>query len=278
MTPTRTWAAMAAALFLVAVLVGALVGCGGTQRTAPGSQAAADGASQGGAVPRFRMDADHEVYPTVGEITEATDTIVVGQVVGHSTEPGVSPGVDAAGDPLPAIPHTDHLVSVAAVVNGPGAGGGAIHLVVAGGMTPEGEYVLEGAPQLSDGESALFFLVDGADGRFYPLAGGAAVAPGTGEGTFSLPADATGGSARIISQGEVAAAVGATASSDGGGHADGAAATIGGALAAHKHSAQKHRCPRKAKKKAKRAGKCVKRKHHKHRQHKPHRSRGHQAE
>ncbi len=129
----------------------------------------------------------------------------------HAVEPGVSPGVDALGDPLPAIPHTDYAVTMLNVFKGSMASGDTIQVMLAGGDTPEGEFVLEGAPAVNDGESALFFLVAGGEGRYYPLAGGAAIAARGADGTFSLPPDATGEAAHAVSEAEVRAAVGSQA-------------------------------------------------------------------
>jgi hypothetical protein len=267
-TRNRRWQAGAALAF--AAIIGAAVLVLGTSSRATRQATAAavpSGPSPASVAaerrPRFRLDADHATYATVPEIAAAADTIVNGQVVSETTEPGESPGVDALGDPLPAIPHTDHAIVVATTLKGTVAPGSTIHVTVAGGDTAEGEYVLEGAPQIGDGESALFFLVTGEDGRYYPLAGGAAVATRLADGSFALPADATGGAPRSVSEDEVKAAVGATPSS-GGGNGGGGGRAVTPAPVPHPFH-----CRKGTKKKKAKGGRlrCVKRHHH----HKHHR-------
>jgi hypothetical protein len=212
------------------------------------------------------MDADHDTYATVPAIAGAADVIVSGQVVSHTTEPGESPGADALGDPLPAIPRTDYSVAVSTVFKGAVGSGSTIHVVIAGGTNAEGKFVLDGAPEIQDGEAALFFLVSGGDGRYYPLAGGAAVAARVGPDTYSLPPDATGESGHVVSEGEVRAALGSSPP----------AATIAASAAAAPapgHRAPHHHCRKGLRaKKVRGKARCVKaRRHHKHKHRKHHR-------
>jgi len=142
--------------------------------------------------PTFRMDADHPTYPTIEDVSSAAETIITGIVVSHSTEPGESPGVDALGEPLPAIPHTNYIVDVTKVLKGSATAGSSLIVTLAGGSTPSGQFILDGAPEIRDSDTDLFFLQVGSSGKYYPLAGGAAVAVRNPEGAFSLPSDATG--------------------------------------------------------------------------------------
>ncbi len=157
-----------------------------------------------GEVPVYRMDADHPTYPTVGEVNTAADAVLVGQVLSESTDDGESPGNDTLGDPLPAIPHTNYVVKVSSSVKGGVAEGSTILVALTGGTTPEGEFVLDGAPEISVGSTYLFFL-QAAGGSYYPLAGGAAVASNRGDGTFELPADATGEGSLVFTEAELRA-------------------------------------------------------------------------
>jgi hypothetical protein len=250
----------------LAIALAAAVGVVGVSSSASSGRAAP---SSG--LPLYRMDTDHATYPTVPEISNAADTIVNGQVVSHTTEPGESPGVDALGDPLPAIPRTDYLVSVAAVLKGAVSPGSTIHLVLAGGNTEEGEFVLEGAPKITDGEAALFFLVSGGEGRYYPLAGGAAVATRLADGTFLLPPDATGEAAHAISEGEVQTALGSSTGSSGGGGAAAPATVVPAAAPVPRAPSHRVHC-RKGfeKKKVKGKPKCVKKRHNHKKRHKHH--------
>lgn len=144
------------------------------------------------ALPTYRMQADHATYPAVGDVSAAAEEIVVGKVLSESTESGSSPGNDAYGDPLPPIPHTNYSVSVLTVLKGTVQAGDTIVVSLSGGTTPEGEFVLDGAPEIHVGDTAMFFLRADANGRYYPLAGGAAVAPLQADGSYALPPDATG--------------------------------------------------------------------------------------
>lgn len=245
------------ALFSLAAVVGVVVGT--SSSASSGRTVASNG------LPLYRMDADHATYPTVPEISGAADTIVRGQVVSHTTEPGESPGVDALGDPLPAIPRTDYLVAVASVLKGAVDVGSTIHVVLAGGTTDEGEFVLEGAPKITDGEAALFFLVSGG-GRYYPLAGGAAVAARLADGTFSLSPDATGEVSHAISEAEVQTALGSSPGPSGGDAA--APATAAPVPPARSH---RLRCRKGLKKKkVKGKSKCAKKQHGHKKRHKHH--------
>lgn len=251
----------------VALALAAAVGVVGISSSASSGRAAP---SSG--LPIYRMDTDHATYPSLPEISTAADTIVNGQVVSHTTEPGESPGVDALGDPLPAIPRSDYLVSVAAVLKGVVGTGSTIHVVLAGGTTGEGEFVLEGAPKITDGEAALFFLVNGGEGRYYPLAGGAAVATRLADGTFLLPPDATGEAAHAISEGEVQTALGSSTGSSVGGGGAAAPATAPPAVAPVPPAPSHRLHCRKGlkKKKVKGKPKCVKKRHSHKKRHKHH--------
>jgi hypothetical protein len=182
--------ALAAAL--VAIVI-ALAGNGSSGERRP---------EDAGAVPVYRMDADHATYPTVGGVKADADTVLVGNVLSESTEAGQSPGDDALGDPLPAVPHTNYVVKVSSSLKGGLAEGATILVSLTGGTTPEGEFVLDGAPEISVGNTYLFFLQSSAD-RYYPLAGGAAIASDRGDGTFELPTDATGGEPLVLTEAEL---------------------------------------------------------------------------
>ncbi|HEX4306197.1 MAG TPA: hypothetical protein VHZ54_09185 [Solirubrobacterales bacterium] len=270
------WYASGAALAVAALAVMAVVLLGSSSSAAPIGPASTGrvAAAPAGNLPVYRMDADHETYPALPEISTAADTIVTGQVLSHTVEPGESPGVDALGDPLPAVPHTVYAVAVYTVLKGGVSAGATIDIVVAGGSTPEGEYVLEGAPAINDGETALFFLVSGGEGRYYPLAGGAAVATRDAEGNFSLSPDATGEVAHTVSEAEVQAALGtqpppSSGSSGGGGGATGPTPSKP-TVTPPAHQLHCHKGF--AKKKVKGKLKCVKQqRHHKaHKHHKRH--------
>jgi hypothetical protein len=189
----RSWKGLAACVAVLgAVVLAVLI-----------IEAAPDGsrpASRPSDLPTFRLEADHPTYANVGSASADADLIVRGTVLSHTTEAGVSPGVDGLGDPLPPLPHTNHVVEVLEVVKGGVAVGTTIVVSLAGGTTEEGQFILDGAPEIHDGDTAFFFLDDGGDGRYYPLAGGAAVAHQKPDGSFALPQDATGADPVIFTE------------------------------------------------------------------------------
>lgn len=180
----RSWkaAAVPAAVFAALLLAVLLAGASDGPRSP----------SRPGDLPTFHLDTDHPTYSSVGSVSAAADLIVRGTVLSHTTEAGKSPGVDALGDPLPPVPRTNYAVSVLEVVKGGTSAGATIVVSLSGGTTEDGQFILDGAPEIHDGDTAMFFLEAGGDGRYYPLAGGAAVAPQSADGSFALPPDATG--------------------------------------------------------------------------------------
>jgi hypothetical protein len=256
------WLAALVALLIVVAVVG-------TSVSGQGSATQVSSESRSPATPVFRLDADHPTYAGLGEITAGTEVIVIGEVLSHTTEPGESPGVDALGDPLPAIPHTNYSVSVQEVLSGPIAAGSVIAVSLSGGKSSSGEFVLDGAPEIHDGDVAMFFLV-GSGGLYYPLAGGAAVAVRDAEGKFVLPADATGQQSLAFTGSEVEAVLGAGSGSGGGaGGNSGGGGQSGGGGGDSGGGEKPLRCKRHFKKRKKK-GKvvCVRMRHRKRRHHK----------
>jgi hypothetical protein len=188
-------------LWVAAGLTALALGCIGLARSTNSSDREPRGMAQS---PVFRLDADHATYPSVDGIAGAASLIVRGTVISHTTEAGVSPGVDALGDPLPAIPHTNYLISILTTLKGSAPGGNVV-ASLSGGTTEAGKFVLDGAPEIVDGGTYIFFLGAQGEGKYYPLAGGAAVAAEQPDGSFALPADATGAAPLVFTQAEVPA-------------------------------------------------------------------------
>ncbi len=167
------------------------------------------------APPTFHLDTDHAVYDSLAVISAAADTIVVGTVLSHTIVPGDT-GVDSAGDPLPPVPHTNYAVEVSSVIKGAPVVGSTITVVVVGGTTSSGNFVLDGGPDLEDASSAMLFLSSAADGEYYPLAGGAAVGQQQPDGTFLLPSQATGTTTQRLTPDQVLEVVAGPSRSSGG--------------------------------------------------------------
>lgn len=154
-------------------------------------------------IPIYHLDTDHPTYENADEIAAAATTIVFGKVQSTDTEPGESPGVDAFGDPLPAVPRTNYSIEIINSIKGSVTADSTITVTLVGGTNSEGHFVLDGGPELQAGSERLFFLIQGTDNNFYPLAGGAAVATKNSDGTYTLPPDATGSASLTISEGEI---------------------------------------------------------------------------
>jgi hypothetical protein len=199
MTSSRSKALVAAAL---AVAIAILVAVASVGSDASGDQG--DGTVESGSLPIYRLDTDHATYAAVPQVSGASPVILTGEVLSHSFEAGESAGVDALGDPLPPVPHTNYSVNVIKVLKGNVSPGGTIVVSLSGGRTSEGEFILDGAPEINDGDVSMFFL-EALGGRYYPLAGGAAVATRSGGETFVLPPDATGEEALPLTEAAVLA-------------------------------------------------------------------------
>jgi hypothetical protein len=197
--PGRKWSVLALVLAALAAGLMLVVRDGADSSPAPSARLS---------VPNYRIDTDHQTFPSVGDLRAGAPVILVGTVESHSVVAGTSPGVDGAGDPLPAVPHTEYVVRVDEAIKGAPAVGTKIVVSLSGGATPQGNFVLDGGPILDDGIAALFFLEAPLAGKYYPLAGGAAVAAEQPDGGFVLPADATGQAAIPVSRADLFASSG----------------------------------------------------------------------
>lgn len=177
---------------LIAFAALALVGCGSvailsdgsTPSTPNGSGASgASASSVDGA--QWIVHADHPTYASLGNLVGWSQVIVAGTVASSAPTSPIAP----ADPSSPAIPQTDYSVVVDKRFKGAPNPGDTITVDVA---TDEGEVHVEGAPDIAVGGYYMFFLIDGRDGKFYPLAGDAAIAPRTSDGSFNLPVDVTG--------------------------------------------------------------------------------------
>jgi hypothetical protein len=134
------------------------------------------------------VHSDHATYGALNDLAGGSSVIIAGTVTG--SRPGVSiPG--ASGGPAVAsdIPQTDFAVRVDRTFKGRLAAGGTVTVTVIGGSSGVGTVVQEGVPSLSLGQQYVFFLSAGDDTKFYPLAGGAAIAGKGADGSFSLPSE-----------------------------------------------------------------------------------------
>lgn len=147
--------------------------------------------------PTYHLHTDHPTYEDAQGLRAEASDVVIGTVQGHDVEVGDSPGVDADGAPLPPTPHTIYRVHVDQSLKSAARAGSQLEVALSGGSTDDADFVLDGGPRLHDGDQAMFFLLRQPDGRFYPLAGGAAVGARQDDGTFALPADVTGSTTQL---------------------------------------------------------------------------------
>lgn len=191
---------------LIAFVAFALVGCGSVAILSHGSTPTTptgSGANRASAAPVHRakwiVHADHPTYPSLGNLVGASQVIVEGTVASSSPTSPIAP----ADPSSPGIPQTDYSVVVDKKYKGAPNPGDTITVDVA---TDEGEVHVEGAPDIAVGGYYMFFLIDGRDGKFYPLAGDAAIAPRAPDGSFNVPVDATGDQPLTFAATEIASA------------------------------------------------------------------------
>jgi hypothetical protein len=153
------------------------------------------------AKPLFHLHADHATYSSVTDLRKASDVIIEGAVLSATTNPGTSLGTDPAGNPLPALPSTDYAVRVDRQLKGGfGLTGQTVAVSLSGGGTSAGDFVLDGGPVLARGNVALFFLQRGDDGKYYPVAGGAAIAQRQADGSFAISHEVTGQQDELVTE------------------------------------------------------------------------------
>lgn len=140
------------------------------------------------------LETDHATFASVNDLAGQSAVVVIGTVVssspGESTPLGNDP---STGQPVPALPHTDFVVRVVQSLKGSLATGTQITVTLAGGITDVGPVTVAGVPDLPVGKTFAFFLAPSTASKYYPLAGGAAVAASLPGGQFELSSDVTGG-------------------------------------------------------------------------------------
>jgi hypothetical protein len=140
------------------------------------------------------MDMDHATFTNVNDLAGQSSVVLIGTV--ESSSPGLATPVGSdpsTGQPLPPLPHTDFVVRVVRSLKGSVAAGAHITVTLAGGMTDVGPVTVDGVPDLPAGQTFEFFLGAASGKKYYPLAGGAAVAASVAGGRFKLSSEVTGG-------------------------------------------------------------------------------------
>lgn len=180
-----------AALVATSIILAALSGCGSAADESSTQKHGRQSTATSASVPtQFEMDMDYPTFAGVGALTASASHVVLGHVVSVGPGPPLSLGTDEQGGTIPALPQTESTVQVASVLHGNLAGASTIIVVRPGGITEAGQVADPEMSQLVVGDKAIFFVRWGGDGKYYPLAGGFAVALFEGEGKYVLPGEA----------------------------------------------------------------------------------------
>ncbi|PID32996.1 hypothetical protein CR969_03115 [Candidatus Saccharibacteria bacterium] len=124
--------------------------------------------------------ADHKIYRNISELRGEADTVILGSVLDNgSTKQSSSSGKSGDGRSAPELVSTEFSVRVDKSLKGDLRSGQAITVVLTGGTVSGTKYISKGMPWLAKDESVIIYLSRGDDGKYYPLAGGAAIASPT---------------------------------------------------------------------------------------------------
>lgn len=151
------------------------------------------------------FEVDHKTFNTAAELRKESNVVVLGSVLDNgSTKEEPSVGTSGDGQPAPGLVNTDFSVRVDKSLKGNAAKGATITVVLTGGIANDTKYTSEGMPWLSKGDSVIMYLSKGEDGKYYPLAGGAAIASKKADRSnmFTLPSEVSGKDQINISESE----------------------------------------------------------------------------
>jgi hypothetical protein len=137
------------------------------------------------------LHTDHPTYQGLNNLSGGSETVIRGTVLGAQAGDTI-PFPDDPTGPRTPIPQTDYTVRVEQTHKGTVRVGQTIKVVLAGGLSGSQQFEQEGVPVLTANTQYVFFLLNGDDTKFYPLAGGSAVATKNADGSFTLSAETTG--------------------------------------------------------------------------------------
>jgi hypothetical protein len=138
------------------------------------------------------LHADHPSYDGLNNLVGSADAVFIGTVTGTAPGTPIPAAQNPTGSTQGDIPQTDISVRVDTPEKGSLSSGHGVTVTVTGGASGSGETELEGVPPIDVGHQYVFFVVAGDGGKYYPLAGGAAIATKNTDGSFSLSGDVTG--------------------------------------------------------------------------------------
>ena len=154
---------------------------------------------QGDAKDIVNVSLDHKTYDTVRSLRDDADVVIVGSVLDSgATKESSSPGLSGDGTPAPGLIKTDFLVHTDRILKGDVDE--EVIVVLTGGITDDVKYITEGVPWLSEGDSVIMYLVGGGANKYYPLAGGSALAIRQENGKYILPSSVSGSRLMEVSE------------------------------------------------------------------------------
>lgn len=126
----------------------------------------------------IQLDVDHPTYSNQAELKADADVVILGnpEDQGQTFVEDQSIATSPSGQDVPSVPMTEFHIKVKKVFKGDVSADEVIVVVLTGGTTGNIKYEVEDFPWLTKGKPTLMYLEKGTDGKYYPLAGGAALA------------------------------------------------------------------------------------------------------
>jgi|GEM_PF-6101283 len=151
-----------------------------------------------------KISLDHKMYASAKELKDDSDLIVRGTVLDNGRTVDGQPLHTEDGKEVPGTPTTEFGVKVVKTFKGTTAAN-EITVVLTGGVSGDTRFEAEGMPWLAKQATTILYLHLGEDGKYYPMAGGAAIAAQKAgkPDKFTLPAEVNGSSAIDISESDL---------------------------------------------------------------------------
>lgn len=130
----------------------------------------------------------HPTYTSIKQLISADDVAYVGQATLLDDGTVRSDKVSDEPDEGPPMVETDYTLAVKSIIKGKNIPS-KITISVMGGVVGDTRYLVVDIPKLHKGDNVIVFASLGRDGKYYPLAGGSAIAIQDGSSKYSLSAD-----------------------------------------------------------------------------------------
>jgi len=147
--------------------------------------------NQGDAKKTVGISLDHKTYGTTRDLREDSTVVLIGTVLDEgTTKESPSSAISGDGMPAPGLVKTYFPVRVDKILKG--EADTTITVVLTGGVVNDTKYIAEGIPWPSRNNSVIMYLIKGEDGKYYPLAGGSALAIRGQDDKYILPGAVSG--------------------------------------------------------------------------------------